>query len=100
MRTAPGRVLYFAAEESPTEWEMALRPWLGEPDPKAFRVAHGGFALDHVPDLHALSAKVFGDSIRLVIVDPLIAATASLNTVLNQRPATPEEARAASSPWT
>ena len=75
MRTGEGKVLYFAAEETPAEWEWAIRPHLGDLDPKRFKVAFGGFAVDHAPDLHALGALVCYERPLLVVIDPLMAAT-------------------------
>ena len=75
MNTARNNVLYFAAEESAHEWEIAIRPWLTRVDPKRLAIAHARFAIDHDPDLFALRMKVEFDSIGLIVVDPLLAAT-------------------------
>lgn len=75
MRAAHGRVLYFAAEETPAEWEWAVRPHLGGTDPKWLKVAFGGFAVDHAPDLHALGMMLHAYHPLLLVIDPLMAAT-------------------------
>ncbi len=75
MNTTKSTVLYFMCEESPEEFDLAIRPHLPEGNIEGLGVAFARISIDAHFDLQALRMRLNALKPGLVVIDPLLAAS-------------------------
>ena len=75
MPTVKSTVLYFMCEESPVEFELAIRPFLPDGRIEGLGIAFAKIKIDSGFDLSALRMRLNAIKPGLVVIDPLLAAS-------------------------